>query len=251
MTQETENKSTAYSDYLIFADESGDHGLTTIDPQFPLFALVFCMISKDNYVNQIVPAMQTLKIDFWGHDQIILHEHDIRKEKGPFGVLRTNREMRESFYNHLNTVVDEAKFEIVAAIIDKERHRNRYADPFNPYEISMLFCMERMLAKLCDRGQAGKIVHILVESRGTKEDRELELEFRRICDNRARWGYKSVDFSKVQFELVFVDKRSNSSGLQLADLVARPIALKILRPEQPNRAYEIIRGKSLNIKKFP
>lgn len=30
-----------FSDYLIFADESGDHGLSTIDPQFPVFALVF------------------------------------------------------------------------------------------------------------------------------------------------------------------------------------------------------------------
>ncbi len=240
-----------YSDYLIFADESGDHGLATIDPQFPLFALVFCMIAKDDYVNKIVPAIQQLKLDFWGHDQVILHEHDIRKEKKPFDVLRTNREMRECFFNRLNTIVEESPFEIVTAIIDKERHRSRYADPFNPYEISMLFCMERMLARLCDRGQTGKIVHILVESRGNKEDRELELEFRRICDNRARWGYKATDFTKIRFELVFVDKRSNSSGLQLADLVARPIALKILRPDQPNRAYDIIRGKNLNTKKFP
>jgi hypothetical protein len=240
-----------YGDYLIFADESGDHGLETIDPQFPLFALVFCMISKDEYVNQIVPSMQKLKFDFWGHDQIILHEHDIRKEKGPFGILRTNRELRESFYQRLNCIVEDAPFEIVTAIIDKERHRIRYVDPFNPYEISMLFCMERMLARLCNRGQTGKVTHILVESRGNKEDRELELEFRRICDNRARWGYKATDFSKIPFELVFVDKRSNSSGLQLADLVARPIALNVLKPDQPNRAFDIIRRKNLNIKTFP
>jgi hypothetical protein len=86
-----------FSDYLIFADESGDHGLSTIDPQFPVFALVFCMVAKNEYLNRIVPAIQKLKLDFWGHDQIILHEHDIRKEKGPFAILRTNREMRESF----------------------------------------------------------------------------------------------------------------------------------------------------------
>ena len=86
-----------FSDYLIFADESGDHGLSTIDPQFPVFALVFCMVAKVDYLNRIVPAIQQLKLDFWGHDQTILHEHDIRKEKGPFGILRTNREMREIF----------------------------------------------------------------------------------------------------------------------------------------------------------
>lgn len=136
-------------------------------------------------------------------------------------------------------------------IVDKESLLTRYSEPFNPYELSMLFCMERMLAKLIQLEQTEKIAHILVESRGAKEDRELELEFRRICDNKARWGYKSADFSKKHFELIFVDKRSNSSGLQLADLVARPIALNCLRPEQPNRAFNIIKGKALQIKKFP
>ena len=240
-----------FSNYLIFADESGDHGLSTIDPQFPVFALVFCMVEKNDYVNRIVPAFQKLKLDFWGHDQIILHEHDIRKEKSAFGILRTNREMRESFYLRLNVIIEEAPFEIVAAVIDKESLLTRYSEPFNPYELSMLICMERMLAKLIQLEQPEKIAHILVESRGAKEDRELELEFRRICDNKARWGYKSADFSKKHFELIFVDKRSNSSGLQLADLVARPIALNCLRPEQPNRAFNIIKGKALQIKKFP
>ncbi len=39
------------------------------------------------------------------------------------------------------------------------------------------------------------------------------------------------------------DKRCNSAGLQLADLVARPIGRKIMDPGQPNRAYDILRHK--------
>lgn len=50
------------SDYLIFADESGDHGLVSIDEQFPVFALVFCIVRKQDYVERIVPAMQRLKM---------------------------------------------------------------------------------------------------------------------------------------------------------------------------------------------
>lgn len=34
-----------------------------------------------------------------------------------------------------------------------------------------------------------------------------------------------------------------SSGLQLADLVARPIGLKTLKPKQENRALEILKQK--------
>jgi hypothetical protein len=45
------------------------------------------------------------------------------------------------------------------------------------------------------------------------------------------------------FELVFADKKSNSTGLQLADLIARPIGLHVLKPEQENRAFAIIDGK--------
>ena len=43
--------------------------------------------------------------------------------------------------------------------------------------------------------------------------------------------------------MLFVDKKANSTGLQIADLIARPIGLKVLRPEQPNRAYDIIETK--------
>jgi len=42
---------------------------------------------------------------------------------------------------------------------------------------------------------------------------------------------------------VFADKKSNSTGLQLADLIARPIGLHVLKPEQDNRAFAIIDDK--------
>ncbi|GMR05986.1 MAG: DUF3800 domain-containing protein [Gammaproteobacteria bacterium] len=240
-----------FSDYIIFADESGDHGLLSIDPEFPVFALVFCIVRKDDYLQNIVPAFQQLKMDYWGHDQIIFHEHDIRKEKGPFGILRTNKELRQGFYNRLNEIIEAAPIRLITSVIDKPLLRERYDTPYNPYEIAMLFCMERTLNYLVANKQAGSKVPLLFESRGKREDDELELEFRRICDNRSNWGYRSPDFQQLKFEHQFVDKKSNSSGLQLADLVARPLALRYLRPKQSNRAMEIIEGKLLNTKTFP
>lgn len=46
-----------------------------------------------------------------------------------------------------------------------------------------------------------------------------------------------------QFEIVFASKMTNSSGLQIADLIARPTGLSVLRPEQVNRAFEVIKEK--------
>jgi hypothetical protein len=122
---------------------------------------------------------------------------------------------------------------------------------YNPYEIAMLFCMERTLDYLLSQGQAGKRVAVLFEGRGKREDAELELEFRRVCDNEGSWGYKQPNFQQIRFEHVFVDKKSNSSGLQMADLVARPLALSYLRPTQANRAADIARKKVLYFKTFP
>jgi hypothetical protein len=77
----------------------------------------------------------------------------------------------------------------------------------------------------------------VVEARGKREDVELELEFRRICEGGNGLG------RPLPFRLVTADKRANSEGLQLADMVARPVALSVLRPGQPNRAMDILRGK--------
>ena len=83
-----------FSDFIVYADESGDHGMVSIDPQYPVFALTFCVMRKDDYVGAVVPAMQRFKFGIWGHDSVVLHEHEIRKSLGPFGILRTDRALR-------------------------------------------------------------------------------------------------------------------------------------------------------------
>jgi hypothetical protein len=90
-----------FSDYIVYADESGDHSLTKIDPQHPVFVLAFCVVRKATYINFIVPAFQRLKFDFWGHGGVVLHGHEIRKSKGDFGIL-LNDHTRSRFLERLN-----------------------------------------------------------------------------------------------------------------------------------------------------
>ena len=251
MVNDPAGQKQAFSDFIVFVDESGDHGLDGIDPEFPMFALSFCMISKDDYAAKVVPQFQRLKFDFWGHDTVVLHEHEIRKEKGHFRILRTNASLRAEFYARLNQLMKDAPITIFASVINKQKLKEKYGDPWNPYAVALLFCMERLRDRLIKEGQEGRQVPVIFESRGKKEDAELELEFRRICDNKKNWGYKNPDFSKVQFEPIFASKATNSIGLQLADLTARPIALHYLRPEQENRAFKIISPKLDGVKCFP
>ncbi len=225
-----------YSDYEIYVDESGDHTLTAIDRDYPVFVLDFCIFRKDSYANVVAPQVQAFKFAHFGHDIVVLHEHEIRKQKPPFVFLKS-RDKRDAFMDGLNRLIEQADFTIVAAAIHKERLTQRYAAPGNPYEIALTFCMERAHALLRDRGQHMLTTHIVVERRGKREDDELELAFRRIRDGANFVG------EMPGFEIIFADKKTNSAGLQLADLTARPIGRHVLDPAQPNRAWEIIEPK--------
>jgi len=240
-----------YSEYIVYADESGDHGLINIDPDYPVFSLVFCVIRKTDYTDKVLPLVQKFKFAIWGHDSAILHEHEIRKSKGYFSVLMTDPVLRKRFYLELNSLIDSTPMTIFASVIDKEKLRAKYSNPRNPYELAMLFCMEQLHRMLSAENQQGKTVHVIFESRGKREDGELELEFRRIAGNDGQWGYKRSDFSKFDFQPVFISKAANSAGLQLADLTARPIGLSQLRPDQPNRSIDYIRAKLGGVKLFP
>jgi hypothetical protein len=61
-----------FSDYVVYVDESGDHSLQSIDPNFPVFSLVFCIFKKSDFIEAVVPIVQRLKFDFWGHDAVVL-----------------------------------------------------------------------------------------------------------------------------------------------------------------------------------
>ena len=225
-----------FSDYIIFVDESGDHGLTSIDPNYPIFVLVFCIMKKDDYVGMITPALEQLKFKHWGHDAIVLHEHEIRKPAGEYLFL-LNENRRSVFMKDVEQFVDTSPFILIASIALKQKLQEQFTVPASPYNVALEFGLERVYLCLKELGQEGKLTHVIVERRGSREDAELELIFRRICDGSNYFN------QPMPFHIVMTSKLTNLCGLQLADLIARPIGIKILRPNQPNRAYDIIEKK--------
>jgi hypothetical protein len=224
-----------HSDYIIFVDESGDHSLAPINPDYPVFVLAFCLMPFKAYNEQVAPAVRALKFALFGHDVVILHEHDIRKRKGPFSNLGPLQ--REALLEGLTSIIQAAPMTIISVAINKQKLASRYVRPAHPYNLALMFGLERVNQFLRMQGQHERLTYVICEARGAKEDRELELEFRRVCDGNSPGG------SRFLLEVVFADKRTNSEGLQLADLVARPIGLQVLRPGQPNHAWDVILGK--------
>ncbi len=224
-----------HSDFIIYVDESGDHSLESIDPEYPVFVLSFCIFRKNDYATRVTPAIRQLKFATFGHDMVVLHESDIRRKKGAFS--RLSKEPREAFLNQLTDIICAADFQLVAVVIDKRKLKDRYIRPAHPYHLALEFGLERIYRLLKNAGQDDGLTYVVCEARGPKEDAELELEFRRIRDG-ANYFHKPLPF-----DLILADKKTNSEGLQLADLTARPIGLTVLRPGQENRAAAALEGK--------
>ena len=167
---------------------------------------------------------------------MVLHEHDIRKPYGPYGFLY-NAARRAEFLQDINTLIETSPFTLIASVVRKLDLTKIYALPANPYHLGLEFGLERLHKYLEGNGQADRLTHVVVERRGRREDADLELEFRRICD-----GANFMN-RRLPFDIVMSPKESNAPGMQLADLVARPIGIKALRPTQANRAYDILEPK--------
>lgn len=225
-----------FSDYLVFVDESGDHGLDKIDPQYPVFVLLFLVIAKRDYVESACRDLQRFKLEFWGHDEVVLHEHEIRKPRGHFLILH-HEPLRNRFLAGLNQLIAQLSATVVAVVIDKRAFVGRYQAPAHPYDYALEAGLERVHRHLESLQQTHLTTPVIVEARGRREDDELELSFRRVRDGANALRHR------LSFEIVTVSKAANSPGLQLADLMARPVGLKHFRPDQPNRAFDIIHPK--------
>lgn len=242
---------TEKGDYIVYVDESGDHGLKNIDSDYPIFVLTFCCFRISDYIEKAVPALQHFKFKYFGHDQIVLHEIDIRKNRKPFAFLRTNRELRDNFMTDLSKIIDNLSFTIIPIVIDKRKLKLKYHSPFNPYHLGLRFGLEKLNQFFLCNDQSGKEISLIFEKRGGKEDKDLELEFLRICTENQQFGYKNINFEEMDYKFLIADKKTNSSGLQLADLTARPFGVKYLKPTQSNKTYQIIEKKEYGLKIFP
>lgn len=115
----------------------------------------------------------------------------------------------------------------------------------------MRFCLERLQKFLIRNEQNGKRIHVVFECRGKAEDDALKLAFHRIVGDEIHSGDRAHSLGLMEFEPKFARKAVNSTGLQLADLTARPLALRALRPDQANRTYDTISTKLADMKVFP
>ncbi len=221
-----------FSNYLVFVDEAGDHTLKPNNGEFPVFVLAFCVFEKNYYCNTVLPLFNLLKLKYFKDLNIIFHERDIRKHLNKFTFL-TNQEIRKSFFEDLNLFMSKLDFTIISTVIHKTNLQRKYYNTYDPYHLAMTFCIERLRDFLLDNNNL-KSTTVTFEARGKKEDKNLEIAFLQKVNNPFYGG---------KLDINIIDKKSNQSGLQIADLVARPIGRHVMNSSQLNYSFEIIKNK--------
>lgn len=220
--------------FVLFMDESGDHNLVSIDRNFPIFCLAGCVFERKYYKETVRPQVDDFKLRFWGRTDVILVSSRIRKHSGDFAFLN-DEQKRSDFYDAVNALINNLSFTIIAVVILKQSHLGQYGSQAqNPYSLSLEFIMERYSMLMAAKGPR-EDGYMMAESRGKLEDGLLKNVYQEMSVKGTRYRNLS-NISSFWME----KKEVNIAGLQVADLVAYPIATKIFRPMQENKAFDIL-----------
>lgn len=223
---------------ILFLDESGDHNLAKIDPQYPLFVLGGVIADKEYAEGEMQEAISDFKLRLFGRDDLILHTAGITRNRNGFERLKDTM-FRERFYRELNELMVALDYRVVACVIRKQVHLSRYGlAAVDPYLLSLDILVERVCM---DIGEIPKSGMIIAEKRGPTLDRQLELAWLNLRIQGTQY-MQAVQIDRRIQALTLRDKAENIAGLQLADLVVTPIGRRVLG-KSIKEDYQIIESK--------
>ena len=216
--------------YRIYIDEVGNHDMTHADDPNQRYLSLTGVIFESRYViNHVAPELDTLKREFFQRDPdepVILHRKDMVNKRPPFEALRdpaTEQRFNQAFLSML----EQWDFKVITVLIDKKAHHDQYTVwRYHPYYYCLAAMLERFVLFLHYGNHCGDI---MVESRGSVEDRKLKESYRGLYErgtdhiSAQRWQERLT--SK---ELKVKPKSANIAGLQLADIVAHPSRREML-----------------------
>lgn len=233
-------------EYWLFLDECGVHPLIAAGDPFPVFCLCGIIVNRDQYA-AFDRVWRTWKAKRLGSALVRVHEPDVRRRSRQFHHDDPVEE--QAIIDSLGDVLSELDFVCIAGVIDKRAlaalHPDGRVDDFLPvsgYLMCVDFVMERFVHFLYHAGGDAQ-GFVMAESRGLREDAEVHAEFLRLQVEGTQWHSERWFRYQLRPYIEFELKNRNHSGLQVADLVARPIAERVLRPRTTPDRWDVVRTK--------
>lgn len=209
---------------VLFLDESGDHSLTKIDQQYPVFVLGGIIVDRDYAKGEMTDRVLALKRKFFGSEEIVLHTADLIRNKNGFERMK-DAAFRGAFYSALNEMMRSLSYQVVACVIRKDEHLRKYdVSALDPYFFGLEVLVERFCFEIGNHAGGGVIV---AESRNPTLDNQLELAWLNLKVQGTRFLQATQIAHRIS-GLNLRDKTSGVVGLEIADLVVSPIGRHIL-----------------------
>jgi hypothetical protein len=222
----------------LYLDESGDHNLAVIDPQYPLFVLGGVIMEQRYAESELPRELDAFKRGLFGRTDLVLHTADIVRNRNGFEEMK-DAAFRARFLESLNALMLRLRYTVVACAIRKTHHLSRYGESAaDPYLMGLDVLVERFCFEVGSIRAGGVMV---AERRGPELDARLD----RAWEQLKRRGTRYVGAGDIGGRITGLDLRAkaeNVPGLQLADLVVSPIGRHVLgKPDRED--WNIVRSK--------
>lgn len=235
---------------VLFIDETGDHSLSKIDKSYPIFVLSGVIIDEDYHAHELTKQLNEFKRHHFGTDEIVLHSKEMthpQSAKNDLYMKFMDDTFRKSFYKGFEVFLRKSQISVVACVIMKSRHFANYGlEAKDPYLLSFDNLLNRLVFDLSDT-EKGKII---AESRNSVLDNQLEIAFLTARVEGTNKVQPAELKLKLESSIQFLQKTDNVAGLQIADMVASPIARHFLgKPERAGHqlSYKSVFDKVRNI----
>ncbi len=215
--------------YRLYIDESGDHAgtdSTEIGKRYLGLAGVMFERQQSDEFHQALEQVKRTHLPYDPDSPPILHRKDILARRGAYRVL-LNEESGAAFDRDLLSLIDHARFRVVAVVIDKVEHgQKKYRTLGHPYHYAMHAMLERYCGWLQFIHATGDV---MAESRGGTEDRALRDAYESVHSRGTRYTSKETcQRTLTSRQVKLKPKSANVAGLQLADILAHPLARDVL-----------------------
>jgi len=225
---------------ILFLDESGDHSLSVIDPQYPVFVLGGVIVDAGYASGEMDAAVRHFKRELFGRDDVTLHTADIVRQQGAFAVFVDPR-LRRAFRDGLNALMRRLDYTAIACVIRKDAHLAAYGPAaLDPYTLSLNVLVGRFCFALADahETQPGAIV---AERRDQALDSALLASWQHLRERGTAYLRPGAIRDRIA-HLRLKPKGAGIAGLELADLVVSPIG-RFVAGKQPREDWAIVESR--------
>ena len=226
------------ANYYLFLDELKPNSL------YKHFCIGGIFVEEEYYRKEICNYVKNLKFSIFQTHNIILHESELKSNKGKFKVLK-DKNLEQKFWNGMHKLFDEYNFKTMCVSVDYDKFISAYptkgAIQNSEYYVALQIILENFVHFLNSVDGKGCVY---LESRGLDADYELQLQYELIKKQGTLFIPGNVFQDRLK-AISFPLKIDNSIGLQMADFIPNSIARELSGVEQKEYTlHDVILKKS-------